>query len=124
MSYEPNCDADCSVEIFMHDSDTDKLAANVMDAYVEFQSRFNRKGPFPMNYFQTFFEVAVRYIESVKNSPMIHRNVASVISDLREILELTSSRTPGRAIADADRLGCMLFSEYDPYFKGHEPPGL
>ena len=108
----------------MHDSDTDKLAANVMDAYVEFQSQFNGKGPFPMNYFQTFFEVAVRYIESVKNSPMIHRNVASVISDLREILELTSSRTPGRAIADADRLECMLFCEYDPYFKGHEPLGL
>ena len=123
MSCEPNCDADCSVEIFMHDSDTDKLAENVMDAYVEFQSRFNGKGPFPMNYFQTFFEVAVRYIESVKNSPMIHRNVASTISDLREILELTSSRTPG-GIADVDRLECMLFSEYDPYFEGHEPPGL
>ena len=124
MSCEPNCDADCSVEIFMHDSDTDKLAENVMDAYVEFQSRFNGKGPFPMNYFQTFFEIAVLYIESVKNSPMIHRNVASTISDLSEILELTSSHTPGRAIADADRLKCMLFSEYDPYFRGHEPPGL
>ena len=108
----------------MHDRDTDKLAENVMVAYVEFQSRFNGKGPFPMNYFQIFFEVAIRYIESVKNSPMIHRNVASVISDLSEILELTSSRTPRRAIADADRLACMLFCEYDLYFKGHEPPGL
>jgi len=124
MFYEPNCDADCSVEIFMHDRDTDKQAANVMDAYVDFQSHFNRKGPFPMNYFQTFFEAAVLYIESVKNSPVIHRNVASAISHLSEILELTSSRTPGRAIADADRLECMLFCEYDPYFKGHEPPGL
>jgi len=55
---------------------------------------------------------------------MIHRNVASSINGLRDILELKTSRAPGQAISNADRLGCMLFGEYDPYFEGDEPPGL
>lgn len=108
----------------MHDSDPDKLAENVMDAYVEFELQLYGKGPFPIDHFQTFFELTVRYIESMKNSPVIHRNVANAISGLCKILELNSSRAPGQAIGDADRLECMLFREYDPYFEGHEPPGL
>lgn len=108
----------------MHDSDSDKLADQVMDAYAEFQSQLYGKGPFPMHDFQTFFEVAVRYIESVKNRPTIHRNVASAINNLRAILELKSARAPGPAIGYADRLECLLFCENDPYFEGHEPPGL
>ncbi len=43
---------------------------------------------------------------------------------LSDLLELKSSRAPGEAIIDADRLECMLFSEHDPYFDGHEPPRL
>jgi integrase/recombinase XerD len=35
-----------------------------------------------------------------------------------------TTRAPGQAISDADRLECMLFSEYDPYFEGDDPPGL
>lgn len=108
----------------MHNTDSDKLAEDMMNAYTEFETHLYEKGPFPMFYFAAFFDVAVRYIESMKNSPMIHRNVASAISGLRKILELKSSRAPGQAISDADRLECMLFSEYDPYFEGHEPPGL
>ena len=108
----------------MHNNDSDKLAEDVMNAHAEFETHLYEKGPFPMSYFKAFFEVAVHYIESMKNSSMIHRNVASAINGLREILELKSSRAPGQAIYDADRLVCMLFEEYDPYFKGHEPPGL
>ena len=77
-----------------------------------------------MLYFKAFFEAVVRYTEAIKNSPMVHRKVASVVNGLREILELKSSRALGHAISDADRLECMLFSEYDPHFEGDEPPGL
>jgi len=108
----------------MHNNDSDKLAEDVMNAHAEFEMHLYEKGPFPMFYFTAFFEAAVRYIESMKNSPMIHRNVASAINGLREILELKSSRALGHAISDADRLECMLFSEYDPHFEGDEPPGL
>jgi len=108
----------------MHNIDRDKLAEDVMNACAEFETHLHEKGPFPMSYFRAFFKAAVRYIESMKNSPMIHRNVANTISGLRDILELKSSRAPGQAISDADRLECMLLKEYDPYFNGHEPPGL
>jgi hypothetical protein len=109
---------------FMHNANSDKLAEDVMNAHAEFEMHLHEKGPFPMIYFRAFLEVAVRYIESMKKSPMIHRNVASAINGLREILELKSSRALVQAISDADRLECMLFSEYDPYFEGDEPPGL
>ena len=93
-----------------------------MDAYAEFETHLCEKGSFPMFYFTAFFEAAAHYIESMKNSPMIHRNVANSINGLRDILELKSSRAPGQAISNADRLECMLFREYDPYFEGDEPP--
>lgn len=55
---------------------------------------------------------------------MIHRAVASSVSGLREYLEVTCKQVPGDALAEADRLETMLFSGYDPYFDGDEPPGL
>ncbi len=108
----------------MHNTDSNKLAEDVMNAYAEFETYFHGKGPFPMLYFKAFFETVVRYTESIKNSPMIHRKVASAVNGFREMLELKASYAPGQAISDADRLECMLFSEYDPYFEANEPPGL
>lgn len=55
---------------------------------------------------------------------MVHRKVASAVNGLREMLELKAAHATGQAIIDADRLECMLFSEYDPFFEGDEPPGL
>ena len=108
----------------MNNTDSDNLAEEALNAYAEFETHLYEKGPFPLIHFRSFFEAAVRYIESIKNCPMIHRSIASAINGLRDVLELKSSRAPGQAISDADRLECMLFSEYDPYFEGHEPPGL
>lgn len=108
----------------MHNTDSDKLAEDVMNAYAEFEMHFHGKGPFPMLYFKAFFEAVVRYTESIKNSPMVHRKVASAVNGLREMLELKAAHATGQAIIDADRLECMLFSEYDPFFEGDEPPGL
>jgi hypothetical protein len=33
-------------------------------------------------------------------------------------------RVPADVLRDAERLECLLFSGYDPYFEGYEPPGL
>ena len=108
----------------MADRLADRLAEDVMNAYVEFETRLYGKGRFPSNHFKAFFDAVVRYADATKDDEMIHKKVASAVSGLTQILELPSSRAPGRAIADADRLECMVFSGYDPYFEGHEPPGL
>ena len=107
----------------MNNTDSDKLAEEALNAYVEFETHLYEKCPFPLIYFRSFFEAAVRYIESIKNCPMIHRSVASSINGLRDVLELKSSHAPGQAISDADSLEYMLFNKYDPYFEGHEQPG-
>jgi hypothetical protein len=67
---------------------------------------------------------ARRYAELTKDDPLIHRKVVAAINGLREFLEVERKRIPGTIIADADRLESLLFSGYDPYFEGDEPPGL
>ncbi len=108
----------------MNRAKADELAEAVVQSYGEFDMRLHGKGPFPRKLFQVFFDAAVRYVTATADEPMIHRNVASVVCGLREILELKSMRVPGEAVADADRLQCMLFSGYDPHFEGDEPPGF
>lgn len=110
----------------MKDIGGDALAEFVMKAHVAFDSKLHEKGRrrFPATEFKALFEAVVRYAEATKEETMIHKNVAGTISGLREILELKSLRAPGQAIADADRLECMLFAGYDPHFEGDEPPGL
>lgn len=108
----------------MHNTDSDILAEDVMNAYVEFEMHLHEKGPFPMKHFRAFFEATVLYVKSMHGNTMIHRNVAAAVNGLRSIIELESFHAPGEAIYDADRLECMLFREYDPYFEGDEPPGL
>jgi hypothetical protein len=108
----------------MASPDNDKLAREVMQAHASFEERLHGKGRFPRELFQAFFDAVVRYVTATADEPMIHRNVAGVVTSLREVLELKSLRAPGKAIADADRLHCMLFAGYDPHFEGDEPPGL
>lgn len=105
-------------------TDNDLLAEEVMRASVEFNMRLFGKGRFPISHFKTFFNAVVRYADAMKSERMIHKNVAGEVNGIREMLELESSRAPGKAIADADRLECILFGGYDPYFEGLEPPGL
>ncbi len=105
-------------------TDIDILAEDVMNAYVEFESRLHGKGRFPNGHFKAFFDPVVCYLEATKDAKMIHRSVASIVSGLSEILTLQTLRVPDGAVADADRLECMLFSGYDPHFEGNEPTGL
>ena len=108
----------------MDDMDVDRLAEDVMNAHMEFETCLYGKGRFPDSHFRAFFEAVARYVEATKDAKKIHRSVASAVSGLTDILKVQSSHAPGWAISDADRLECMLFLGYDPQFEGHEPPGL
>jgi hypothetical protein len=65
-----------------------------------------------------------RYIGLTAGDPLIHRNVVGEISGLADYLELERKQVPGDVLYEADRLHCLLFSGYDPYFEGDETPGL
>jgi hypothetical protein len=104
--------------------DIDSLADEVMRTYVEFNESLTAKGKFPFDQFKVFYNTVVRYADATKKGSMIHRNVASAVNGFRETLELVHSRTPGKALAEADRLECIFFSGYDPHFDGFEPPDL
>ena len=108
----------------MSNSDSDKLAEEVVQAYAEFNMHLHQKGQFPINHFDTFFQAVVSYSDATKNEKMIHRKVARAVYGFREMLEMKSFCAPEKAIDDADRLESILFGGYDTYFEGDEPPGL
>lgn len=71
----------------------------------------------PRAEFQRFTEAVLAYTQSTAGEEMIHRMVACAVSGLREYLELAGKRVPGSALAEADRLEVIFFSDYDPRFK-------
>ena len=105
-------------------SEKDRLAADVVDRWVDFQDGLRNKRKYPVERFRAFWDAGKRYAELTKNDPLIHRKVVEAINGLREFLEVERERIPDTIIADADRLESLLFSGYDPYFEGDEPPGL
>ena len=68
--------------------------------------------------FKSFVVAANRYIEALGKDPLIHRDVVSTISGLREFLETERRRVPGEVLYEADRLECLFFAGYDPHFEG------
>ncbi len=74
--------------------------------------------------FRAFWAVTKRYAELTKSDSLIHRSVAGAVNGLLDFLEVERKRVPGDVLRDAERLQCLLFSEYDPHFEGDEPPGL
>ena len=105
-------------------SEKDRLAEEVEDRWADFQDGLSNKRRYPVEQFRAFWDGGKRYAELAKNDPLIHRKVVAAINGLREFLEVERKRIPGTIIADADRLESLLFSGYDPYFEGDEPPGL
>ena len=65
-----------------------------------------------------------RSSDLTKQDPLIHRSVVGSINGLTEFLQVERKRVPDQVLWDAQRLECLLFSGYDPYFEGDEPPGL
>jgi hypothetical protein len=95
-----------------------------MELWVEFQDGLSNKCKYPVEQFRAFWDAGKRYAKLTQNDSLIHRKVVAAINGLREFLEFERKRIPGTIIADADRLESLLFSGYDPFFEGDDPPGL
>ena len=108
----------------MVDSKQDRLAKEVVELSTSFKLALSNKRKYPMAEFKSFVAAAKRYLEALGKDPLIHRDVVSTISGLREFLETERRRVPGEVLYEADRLECLLFAGYDPHFDGKEPPGL
>ena len=74
--------------------------------------------------FNLLFDAVVSYTNCLGDENWLHRDLARVISGIREFLQLKEFKTPGHVLAKADRMETMVFSGYDPYHEGPEPPGL
>ena len=108
----------------MVDSKQDRLAKEVVELSTSFKMALSNKRKYPMAEFKSFVAAAKRYIEVLGKDPLIHRDVVSAISGLREFLEIERKRVPGEVLYEADRLECLIVDGYDPHFVGDEPPGL
>jgi hypothetical protein len=109
----------------MPTSAKDRLAAEAMNRWEEFQEGLSsEKRRYPIQQFQAFWPASKRYAELTKSDSPIHKSVAAAVHGLVDFLEAERKRTPGDVLRDAERLECILFSGYDSYFVGDEPPGL
>jgi hypothetical protein len=105
-------------------SQEDQLAKHVLEAYARFEVSLHGQRPFPESEFNQFFQAVWRYAEAVKGQERIHRSVAGTLYGLEDVLGVEALRVPGEVLSAVDRLGSLMFSGCDPYFQGHEPPGL
>jgi hypothetical protein len=108
----------------MPESEKDRLAAEVSERWLDFQDALSDKRRYPVQQFRAFWQAGKRYAELTTNDVLIHRKVVVAINGLREFLSVERKRIPATILPDADRLESLLFSGYDPYFEGDEPPGL
>ena len=105
-------------------NEKDRLAAEVEERWLDFQEGLSDKRKYPIQQFRAFWQAGVRYAEVVKHDPLLHRTVVRAVNGLLDFLSVERKRIPGEVLRDAERLECILFSRYDPYFEGDEPPGL
>ncbi len=105
-------------------SEKDRMAAEVQERRIDFDMALSDKRKYPTAQFKAFWEAGMRYAEMTKGDPMIHRVVVESVNGLMEYLMVERKRVPGLVIRDAERLESMIFSGYDCYFEGDEPPGL
>jgi len=92
----------------------DAMATLVLAAYSKFDARLHGKGKlFPEEELFELWQALQQYCGLMKGLDWIHRDVAREISGFREYLQLQEFGTPGKALALADRMECLLFSDYD-----------
>jgi hypothetical protein len=91
---------------------------------MDFQGALSNKRKYPVQQFRTFSEAGRNYAEATKSDPLIHRVVVEAVNGLTEYLSLERKRVPEVVLRDAERLESLIFSGYDCYFEGDEPPGL
>jgi hypothetical protein len=109
----------------MPTSEKDLLAAEAMDRWEDFQeSLCSEKRKYPIQQFRAFWSAAMRYAELTKSDSLIHKSLAAAVNGLVDFLGAERKRVADEILRDAERLECLLFGGYDPYFVGDEPPGL
>jgi hypothetical protein len=94
--------------------DLDRLARRVLEARAELDAQLGNKR-FPQEEFDELWVAVRNYCTAMKGLGWVHRDVAREMSGLREYLAIEGFRTPGEALATADRMECLLFSDLDPY---------
>ena len=105
-------------------AEKDRLAAEVEEQWLDFQDGLSNKRKYPVEQFRAFWIAGRRYAEVTKTDPLIHRVVVEAVNGLSEFLAVERKRVPDVVLRDAERLESMIFSGYDCYFEGDEPPGL
>ena len=109
----------------MPTSEKDRLAAEAMDRWEDFQETLSsEKRRYPIQQFRVFWSAATRYAELTKSDSLIHKSLAAAVNGLVDFLGAERKRVPGEILRDAERLECLLFGGYDRHFVGDEPPGL
>jgi len=109
----------------MHDAEKDRLATSVADRHTEFERalRGNRR-KYAIHEFRLFAEAVRRYVGNAEGDETVHRRVVRAVYGLGEGLRLERKAPPIDVLVEAERLECLVFLGYDPYFEGDEPPGL
>ena len=109
----------------MPTSEKDRLAAEAMDRWEDFQQSLSaEKRRYPIQQFRAFWLAAIRYAELTKSDSLLHKRLAAAVNGLVDFLGAERKRVPGEILRDAERLECLFFEGYDPHFVGDEPPGL
>jgi hypothetical protein len=97
--------------IMSNEAEKERLAEEVGERWISFQQALSDKRKYPTSKFNAFAKTTRNYFRVLGNDSLIHRDVANAIHGLVVIQE-------------ADRLESIVFSGYDPYFDGDEPPDL
>jgi len=105
-------------------SEKERLAAEVEERWIDFNMALSDKRKYPIAQFKAFWDAGRRYAEMTKRDRLIHRVVVEVVNGLTDFLSVERKRVPELVLRDAQRLESMVFSGYDCYFEGEEPPGL
>jgi hypothetical protein len=105
-------------------SEKDRMASEVQERWVDFNMALSDKRKYPIGQFKAFWEAGRRYAEMTERDPLIHRVVVEAVNGLMDFLSVERKRVPEIVLRDAERLESMVFSGYDCYFEGDEPPGL
>jgi hypothetical protein len=105
-------------------SEKERAAEEVLNAKATFEMALSNNRKYPLLEFRVFARATRSYIGLTAGDPLVHRKIAGEISGLADYLRLERKRVPADVLYEADRLHCLLFAGYDPYFEGDEPPGL
>jgi len=102
----------------------DRLAAEVEERWIHFNMALSDMRRYPLQEFRQFWEAGRKYAELTKDDVLIHRAVVVAVNGLTDFLSVERKRVPAVVVRDAQRLESLIFSGYDSYFEGDEPPGL